>query len=715
MILSNPNPKSHRGLAVTTSLAALAMGSIVAWGSNREGAKSHAPSTLHPEPTVAPRADFGNRNETLSVSGRVLDAQGKPLSGAAVTLENLRATDLEAPKVRALSDREGRFRFAIDPSELVRSTTERGRDVGPLVSVIVPGEGIAWNDTWDMTGPVGIELRFPSNDVPILGQIVDLEGRAIAGVRVHVLQIDARPDGDLTHWLEELAGRPSGFRAFEGFKSTLPPSVCRLIPPTSTDSEGRFRLSGLGRERLVSLVIEGPTIETQLLNVMTRPGSGVSFPLPRSAGSGNGLTYPHRVHSSGFRFAAAPTCVVEGVVRDIDSGQSLTGVVIRADVEDRNAFPKLGHPWFDWPGAFMRATTDASGHYRLAGLPAQDPVTLRADPGDDLPYHSASRSFSNRPSQGKTAVDISLKHGVLVRGQALDGTTGRPVVGLVEYAPTLQNENNGDTSSRQTAPPRQIGPDGRFSVVARSGPGVVGVRAFGDRFVTADLVEDGPKRATTPFPRVVGGMRANRCHAFTLINPKVGVDSNTDTLVLTPGRTPEVRVLDPEGLSLSGASVGGMSNVEYYREGWWQARERSAFLLRGLTTRHIRAIPFHHEARRLVGTLAVRDNERGPLTVRLRPWGTVKGTLIGRDGRPSAGVALSCHGLWTDVRVERVDFPRDATTDPQGRFVLEGFVPGVDYRLRIAKAKSPDASVGDVIRLRAGESKDIGEVRESAG
>jgi hypothetical protein len=42
----------------------------------------------------------------------------------------------------------------------------------------------------------------------------------------------------------------------------------------TSDAEGRFRLTGIGRERIVSLWIEGPTIVTSLgeVHARTRPG-----------------------------------------------------------------------------------------------------------------------------------------------------------------------------------------------------------------------------------------------------------------------------------------------------------------------------------------------------------------------------------------------------------------------------------------------------------
>ncbi len=42
----------------------------------------------------------------------------------------------------------------------------------------------------------------------------------------------------------------------------------------TTDADGRFRLTGIGRNRLATLQLDGPTIVSQYLNILTRPGRG---------------------------------------------------------------------------------------------------------------------------------------------------------------------------------------------------------------------------------------------------------------------------------------------------------------------------------------------------------------------------------------------------------------------------------------------------------
>ena len=130
--------------------------------------------------------------------------------------------------------------------------------------------------------------------------------------------------------------------------------------------------------------------------------------------------------------------------------------------------------------------------------------------------------------------------------------------------------------------------------------------------------------------------------------------------------------------------MGGIAPSDTAREGWWQSREQAVFRVTGLTGRRIRVLSIHHEQRKLAGTLAVRDNEPGPLVARLRPWGAVSGRLVDREGRPRPGVRLSYRGPADVNRGTAPPFPRDVTTDREGRFAVEGLVPGLEYVLRIA-------------------------------
>src|SRR5262249_41076905 len=133
--------------------------------------------------------------------------------------------------------------------------------------------------------------------------------------------------------------------------------VAGLAHTVRSDAAGKFRLAGFGRERLVTLRIEGTTIETRDFHVATRRGMSILV-VQRQADQ----PYFGRVtiQPATFDHAAAPTRPVEGVVRDAATGKPLAGVPVEAAVasaaphEDRET---------------LRTTTDRAGRYRLVGLP----------------------------------------------------------------------------------------------------------------------------------------------------------------------------------------------------------------------------------------------------------------------------------------------------------------------------------------------------------
>ena len=91
-----------------------------------------------------------------------------------------------------------------------------------------------------------------------------------------------------------------------------------LSQTATTDKDGRFRLTGFGRERLVVLRIEGATIETRYAHVRTRAGDTIlvvrdkHFPPFATTMAIHGATFDH---------AAAPTRPVVGTVTDRATGR----------------------------------------------------------------------------------------------------------------------------------------------------------------------------------------------------------------------------------------------------------------------------------------------------------------------------------------------------------------------------------------------------------
>lgn len=649
--------------------------------------------------------------ERLAIVGRVVDAKGQPIPGARLYPGNLPSREDSTPAMLATTGADGRFQFTIARADFAASRSIGMGKPSPLVAAFADGYGPAWSDELKIGDPDGLILRLPPDDVPVTGRLIDLEGQPVAGVTVGVLELAATPEGELSPWLKDVEAGLTDYKAFNHLARPMEADLTRMIRPATTGPDGRFRLTGLGRERLASLLIQGPKTATRVLNVMTRPGKSASvrfrFPGPKKF-----PTHMCIIHAANFVDLVAPSRSVEGVVRDRDTGLPLPGVGVRNVVAIGNLYPDILYPWTDWPGAFIRTKTDEQGRYRLDGLPIREKVILRADPADGQPYHPGSREFAISPSTGAAPIDFALTPGVLVRGRVTDQATGAPVAALIESYPTIANKQVDRSPEMAYAEPRPTDQDGRYAVVAFPGPGLITAKARGDRFLRADEVARGKPGENSPmFPNMNNSISISQFHAFDTINPAAITDNITCNLSLTASPEPLITILDPDGQPVAGALASGLPHGDLVRQGWWQSRAKARFSVTGLTDRCFRVVLFQHLSRRLAGSLVVNDSEPGPLIVQLHPWGTVSGRLVDSDGRPRPGVMLS-YKESPNVQSSTSLPPHDTMTDRNGRFSFTGLVPGREYVLKIAAPDGTGPRVGEAEYLEPGEALALGDVRE---
>ncbi len=132
-------------------------------------------------------------------------------------------------------------------------------------------------------------------DVPINGRIVDLEGRPVAGASVTVGSVHGPKSGDLTAWIDAVRKGAPPWTAYGhlGADVKIPAAFRRDV---TTDNEGRFRIDGLGPERVVELKITGDKVAYTSIDVVTRttePFRAPGFPDTHGPGA-NGLRL--RIH-----------------------------------------------------------------------------------------------------------------------------------------------------------------------------------------------------------------------------------------------------------------------------------------------------------------------------------------------------------------------------------------------------------------------------------
>ncbi len=497
---------------VATGASVLTCQALAAKATPPVAQKAEPPAKGEAKPQTARTADNvkDEKGDTVAFSGRVFDPDGKPFVGAKVYLLSHDGKGESAARVSATTDTEGRFRLTMSRDK-------------PFSAVLAVADrcGPAW--VTDFRKPHDLMLRLVNDDVPIKGRIVDLQGKPVAGVSIKINALKASPKDNLDSWLEDTKVRSDG-RALERDHLTMlsVQTLAKLFPPVTTDQEGRFRLTGIGRERIAAVIAEGPTIETQEINVATRR-SLAKITLPADQVLSEQLSY----YGPSFDHAAPPGRAIAGVVRDRTTGKPVAGVVVRPELT-------VGNPPYR-----TQTTTDAEGRYRLTGLGKggdERPVTVLALPPDGTPYLAMKRRVDG-PGLGSVTLDFELKKGVWLHGKVTDQATGRGVESELHYAvfSDALDKKDGETLYIQQANNANAGrtdTQGRFRILAYPGRGLVGCRSIGDERehyrIAAGAVEivrgkEGTIGSVVVFATYPFDVFAANADAWKEVNPATGV------------------------------------------------------------------------------------------------------------------------------------------------------------------------------------------------
>ncbi len=635
--------------------------------------------------------------ESVAYGGRVLGPGGQPVPGAKLYVTPA-VGYLKRPSpspAYATTGSDGRFRFAVPKMKFGEQAT--------IVTAAAANHGPGWVEVPTNGKRDDLTLRLVE-DVPITGQIVDLEGKPVAGASLTVLQINAALNEDPGPWLEAVKGKKGLSLEFEFEQRYLPRFTVALSPKVTTDAAGRFRLIGIGRNRLVRVQLNGPTIASQQMDVLTRPGKTIEVPLidadPVSGTPGVAITcYP-----VSFRHVAGPTQPVVGAIRDKDTGKPLPGVTVQSYRVANNPLAGRG---------LVRTTTDEQGRYRLVGLPKGKGNKIAVIPADNQPYLETTAEVPDSPGFDPVTVDFGLKRGIWIEGRLTDKATGRPVPGKVYYLARIGNKFVRDYTGYEPlhahANNRQ---DGTFRVVGLPGPGLLAVVRSGGDYLSAqerDDEEGTRDRVTQTIPLRVS---TEGFVAQALIDPPQGAKIFHRDVALDPGQTLTGTVLGPDGKPLDGARGYRLTGL-----GWEHAPLKTAsFTARAFNPRRPRLVLFLHPERRLVGVLEFPADRTAPVHVRMGPGAAVTGRLVDADGLPRANVELLL-----GIRDRSLDmwvsyYPDRIRTDRNGRFRIEALLPDQRFlallpnkRFLLFDGRGGETYFGD--GLRAGETKDLGDVR----
>jgi RNA polymerase sigma factor (sigma-70 family) len=626
------------------------------------------------KPKGAAQAPAGGKHEgDVAVSGRVLGPDGKPFGGARLLVMGWN-TKKEDVKLRATTDDDGRFRVTVTAAELsqyVKFVVATAPNHGPDLTWV--GKGKATDD---------VTLRLAPDDVPITGRVLDLEGRPVAGASVGVAWVD---EVDLKAWRAD--PKKGDVEATRNF----PRAALDGPTPVKTDKDGRFRLTGVGRDRVAHVQIRGAGIEDNDVEVIARDGKV------------EGLRLGHRtVYATGSDFIVRPSKPIVGTVRDRKTGKPIAGI--------RVVCPNMT---LSWSGA----TTDEKGRYRIEGVGKQKEYALAAG---GLPYFNSTK-LDVPDTQGLDPLefDFELDRGVVVKGRLTDAATGKAVRGRVGYGPlgdnpNLKNFTEFGKPQLLATDSGRTGDDGAFAVLAIPGGGqLTAVADDADAYAAARQ----------------GDIR--QYNAVVRIDvPEKDEKPLVRDIVLEPARALAGRIVGPDDKPVSGAYAAGLHAVWQFGRGP-EKLEGASIRVHGLVPKEPRVVVFLHPEKQLAKVQKVSAEDKEPLAVRLEATGALAGRALDADGRPRAGLKVKAAYRYQEMeqaRVEGKDFQdlpgellyeypawdkiinREATTDKDGKFRIDGLVPGLKYDLTFNDG-AQDVIRRENLSVESGKDKDLGDLK----
>jgi RNA polymerase sigma factor (sigma-70 family) len=634
---------------------------------------------------------------SIGYGGRVLGPDGRPVAGAKLYMTRAWGYPHHpSPSpAYATTGPDGRFQFTVPKAKFGDEST--------VVAAAAANHGVGWVRVPPDGKRDDLTLQLVKDDVPITGQIVDLEGKPVPGATVTVMQINAAPGEDLDPFLEAVKGK-KGLRLqleqqyLKRFTIAVPLQV-------TTDAAGRFRLNGIGRNRLVAAQLDGPTIVSQHLHLLTRAGEAITVTeyagKPEYRDPRKDTTY----YGASFRHVAAPTKPIIGVVRDKDTKKPLAGVTVRSLALTIGPGHRAA---FD----LVRTTTDAQGHYRLAGMPKREGNLIAAFPDLDLPYVAIHKEVPDGPGLDPATVDMELPRGVWIEGKITDKVTGKPLRASLEYFSLYPNPNLKDYPGFDgTFSFDQIGvgtkEDGSYRVAGLPGPGLIAVYPPKGHYLR--VPERNDEYGTTK-----GSLSTSPYHisftsnysALARIDPAKGVDAVKRDVTLDPGWTFKGTVLGPDGKPLAGARFYGLEHASWaWSENFRRALETAEFTVQSFNPRRPRDVLFQHLEKGLIGVAEPPKENGGAVTVRMEPGAAVTGRLVDAAGKLRAGVELEVWFRPKEGRGWEGYSPRRIQTDREGRFRLEALLPGYEFRL------SDDKGVLPFSAPHSGQMKELGDVQ----
>jgi RNA polymerase sigma factor (sigma-70 family) len=642
-----------------------------------------------------------------TVSGRVLGPAGKPAAG----VELLLVGRSPAAQRLGVTGPNGRFTVAVPRGES-----------GVVLVARLAGTGVDFIDLGQVKQPGPIEMRLVK-DQTIRGRVIDTQGKPVRGLRVSLKHISIYADNSLDSFLDSFKKQPVFSPLPRGVKSVWDEGV---LPAATTDRDGRFTVAGAGIERLVQLHFRGAGVADAEVWVVNQSGFD---PRPHNKRTGDNMLVlggPKPLLSGpDLSVVAEPDKPIRGVVKDRDTGRPRQGTRVTLWLNGNVPVPIR-----------VSATTDSRGRYEIRGARKSDRgylVEVASDPTSGH-MHCQARA-ADTPGYGPVTLDIGVKKGVILTGRVVDRATGKPLPGIVEAKVLVGNpfakdypEFTGGFDGGYALTAR----DGTFRIVTVPGPVILmggpSVRYLPDGLL--GLCRYKPAMPDPEHPKYFSRAKAHdgihQFHHFfgldgrlsplqwqfaRVLHLKAGEDVVKQDVVLERASALPVKIVDSAGHPVRGTWVKGISSQEWFQP---VRLDRDTCAAYHLQPGQPRLLVVHDPAGKRFGTLRLKGDEKEPALVKLGPGGTVKGRLVGEDGKPLPGVAVQ---LWHRQRTardihEQVHRSRPVKTGAEGTFQIDEVIPGVPFTLSLNRGGQSFAPAELVDQTAApGKTLDLGDLK----
>jgi protocatechuate 3,4-dioxygenase beta subunit len=350
----------------------------------------------------------------ITVSGRAIDAGGKPIAGAKIYLASQLADWKRIGETT--TDASGRYFFRNAPLPIQRADTNSGRDFGAfLVYGEADGHGFAWRPTkWYYPQPnrdispqiadedyprsfqqgekIELDLRFaPSTTVR--GRVVDSGGKPIANTELSIWDCERIPADNY---------RATSFNLMsnDGFE-LLNAHVPRKMQIRRTDATGRFEFTGLPAACRFRVHVKPPGFPTRMIWFSTQAG------LPKEY---DGKLLYDGLKGFEVRFPAPRVVPIQ--VRYGDTGKPAVDAWVELFAKEADTYK----------------TTDAAGRVQL-GVPGGE-YKLHLLPAYKTPYLETDSTFKVDADSPMTERIVKLRPAARVEIKVRDQQTGKGVAGV---------------------------------------------------------------------------------------------------------------------------------------------------------------------------------------------------------------------------------------------------------------------------------------------